>query len=61
LEIRILGQMNQSDSALLIDSPVAAELSAATMLVYDDADGGIAKFRQCDLPDADQVKDWLAS
>ena len=61
LEIRILGQMNQSDSALLIDSPVAAELSAATMLVYDDADGGITKFRQCDLPDADQVKDWLGS
>ena len=61
LEIRILGQMNQSDSALLIDSPVAAELSAATMLVYDDAVGSITKFRQCDLPDADQVKNWLAN
>lgn len=60
LEIRILGQMNQSDSALLIDSPVAAELSAATMLVYDDAVGSITKFRQCDLPDASQVKNWLA-
>lgn len=59
LEIRILGQMNQTDSALLIDSPVAAELSAATMLVYDDAVGSITKFRQCNLPDADQVKGWL--
>ena len=61
LEIRILGQMNQSDSALLIDSPVAAELSAATMLVYDDAVGSITKFRQCDLPDADQVRNWFAN
>jgi DNA segregation ATPase FtsK/SpoIIIE, S-DNA-T family len=61
LEIRILGQMNQSDSALLIDSPVAAELSAATMLVYDDAVGSITKFRQCDLPDPEQVKNWLAN
>ena len=60
LEIRILGQMNQSDSALLIDSPLAADLSAATMLVYDDADGRIAKFRQCDLPEAERVKDWLS-
>ncbi|MDB4533073.1 FtsK/SpoIIIE domain-containing protein [bacterium] len=61
LEIRILGQMNQSDSALLIDSPIASELSAATMLVYDDADGSITKFRQCDLPNVEQVKDWLAT
>ena len=61
LEIRVLGQMNQSDSALLIDSPVAAELSAATMLVYDDAVGSITKFRQCDLPDADDIKKWLAN
>ena len=59
LELRILGQMNQSDSSLLIDSPMASDLSAATMLVYDDADGRINKFRQCDLPDAAAVKDWL--
>ena len=52
--------MNQADSALLIDSPVASELSPATILVYDDADGSIAKFRQCDLPEAERVKDWLA-
>ena len=61
LELRILGQMNQSDSSLLIDTPMAADLSAATMLLYDDADGRINKFRQCDLPDAAAVKDWLAS
>ena len=50
LELRILGQMNQSDSSLLIDTPMAADLSAATMLLYDDADGRVSKFRQCDLP-----------
>jgi S-DNA-T family DNA segregation ATPase FtsK/SpoIIIE len=59
LELRILGQMNPSDSSLLIDSPMAADLSAATMLLYDDADGRINKFRQCDLPDAEAVKQWL--
>jgi S-DNA-T family DNA segregation ATPase FtsK/SpoIIIE len=60
LELRILGQMNQSDSSLLIDSPMASDLSAATMLLYDDADGRASKFRQCDLPDPDVVKKWLA-
>ncbi len=60
LELRILGQMNQSDSALLIDSPMASDLSAATMLLYDDSDGRISKFRQTDLPDAEAVRKWLA-
>jgi S-DNA-T family DNA segregation ATPase FtsK/SpoIIIE len=60
LELRILGQMNQSDSSLLIDSPIASDLSAATMLLYDDAGGRACKFRQCDLPDPDSVKAWLA-
>ncbi|MEM1069695.1 MAG: FtsK/SpoIIIE domain-containing protein, partial [Planctomycetota bacterium] len=59
LELRILGQMNQSDSALLIDSPMAADLSAATMLLYDDSDGRISKFRQTDLPDSESVRLWL--
>ncbi len=59
LELRILGQMNQSDSALLIDSPAAADLSEATLLLYDDSDGRISKFRQIELPDAGVVKKWL--
>tara|TARA_R110002049_G_scaffold4601_5_gene32402 strand:+ start:566730 stop:570806 length:4077 start_codon:yes stop_codon:yes gene_type:complete len=61
LELRILGRMNASDSSALIDTPAASDLSAATVLLYDDADGGITKFRQCDLPDPDAVRDWLAS
>jgi S-DNA-T family DNA segregation ATPase FtsK/SpoIIIE len=59
LELRVLGQMNASDSALLIDSPIASDLSAATMLLYDDSDGRIAKFRQCDLPNPATVRTWL--
>ncbi|GAA5509385.1 FtsK/SpoIIIE domain-containing protein [Novipirellula caenicola] len=59
LELRVLGRMNASDSALLIDTPMASELSAATMLLYDDTDGRICKFRQCDLPNATDVKAWL--
>ncbi|MGB7325323.1 MAG: FtsK/SpoIIIE domain-containing protein [Rubripirellula sp.] len=61
LELRILGPMNPSDSSLLIDSPIASELSAATMLLYDDSDGRITKFRQCDLPDAEAVNTWRES
>ncbi len=59
LELRILGRMNATDSATLIDTPAAADLSTATMLLYDDADGRINKFRQCDLPDPSAVKQWL--
>ncbi len=61
LELRILGRMNATDSSALIDTPMATDLSAATMLLYDDSDGRITKFRQCDLPDAGAVKAWLNS
>ncbi len=60
LQQRILGRVNASDSAALIDSSEAAGLSTATMLIYDDADGRVRKFRTCDLPAAECVRDWLA-
>ncbi|TWT80685.1 FtsK-like domain-containing protein [Planctomycetes bacterium CA13] len=60
LELRVLGRMNAADSSLLIDNPMASELSAATMLMYDDADGQIRKFRQCDRPTASDVAKWLS-
>jgi S-DNA-T family DNA segregation ATPase FtsK/SpoIIIE len=60
LELRILGRLNASDSSVLIDSPMASDLTTATMLLYDDADGRIKKFRQADLPDAAAVKTWLS-
>ena len=59
VELRVLGQLNASDSSLMIDSPVASELSTATMLLYDEPAGRISKFRQPDQADATAVKDWL--
>ena len=61
LELRLLGRMNAADSSSLVDSPIASELTAATTLLYDDADGSIIKFRQCELPDAADVRRWLGS
>ncbi|MEM6471520.1 MAG: ATP-binding protein, partial [Planctomycetota bacterium] len=61
VELRVLGQLNASDSSLLIDSPIASELSAATMLLYDEPAGKISKFRQLDQPDPADVKTWLQS
>lgn len=59
LELRVLGRLNASDSSMLIDSPAASELSTATLLLYDESDGRMQKFRQCDLPDPNDVKAWL--
>ncbi len=59
LELRILGRLNASDSSTLIDSPMASDLTTATMLLYDDSDGRIKKFRQADLPEPEAVKTWL--
>lgn len=60
LQQRILGRVNAADSATLIDSSEAAGMSAATMLIYDDADGSARKFRTCNLPAVEAVRDWLA-
>lgn len=60
VELRVLGRLNASDSSLMIDSPIASELSAATMLLYDEPEGRIRKFRQVDQPEASDVRDWLA-
>ena len=43
LDLRILGRMNAGDSSALIDTPAASDLSASTLLLYDDADGHIQK------------------
>ena len=59
LELRILGQLNSNDSSLLIDSPAASDLSDATMLVYDNADGKMSKFRMCAIPKPEDVSQWL--
>ncbi|QDS92843.1 FtsK-like domain-containing protein [Roseimaritima multifibrata] len=61
LEIRLLGRMSSADSANLIDTPIASDLTAATMLMYDDADGSLKKFRLCERPEASEVASWLDS
>lgn len=60
LELRLLGRMSSSDSANLIDTPEASDLSAATMLIYDDSDGRTTKFRQCAIDGVEPMRDWLA-
>ncbi|MEM6779020.1 MAG: FtsK/SpoIIIE domain-containing protein [Planctomycetota bacterium] len=60
LEVRLVGSINASDSSLLLDSVVASELAAATMVHYDEADGRLTKFRLCDPPTSQQVADSLA-
>lgn len=60
LQQRIIGRVNASDSAALIDSGEAANLSPATMLIYDDADGTFHKFRACDLPSPQDIQNWLS-
>jgi len=61
LELRLLGRLNATDSAQLMDSPEATNLSPATMLLYDDADGRIEKFRMIAPPSPLEVRDWFAS
>ncbi|KAA5541032.1 AAA family ATPase [Roseiconus nitratireducens] len=60
MELRVLGRLNASDSSMLIDSPAATDLSAATMLLYDEPSGRISKFREPSRPDAADVNHWLA-
>ncbi len=56
LELRMIGPISPADSSLLIDSPAAAELSPATMILYDDADGRTTKFRICDPPTREEIE-----
>lgn len=59
LELRIVGRISANDSAQLIDTPEASNLSPASMLLYDDADGSLEKFRLCEIPSAEKVREWL--
>lgn len=55
-ESRIAFRMNQTDSASLVDSPVAASLGPGRALLYRDQTGTTEKFRPFSWPSAD----WLA-
>ncbi|MEM9827393.1 MAG: FtsK/SpoIIIE domain-containing protein [Planctomycetota bacterium] len=61
LNWKVLGPMNASDSSLLIDAPVASDLSNATLLRYEETRGKTTKFRYCELPAAVQAAEYLGS
>ncbi|MGA2621917.1 MAG: FtsK/SpoIIIE domain-containing protein [Thermoguttaceae bacterium] len=53
--LRVLFQMNATDSSSLMDSPDAARLGVHRAILYDEARGYAEKFRPYGLPPAD----WL--
>ena len=55
-EMRVLFQMNATDSSNLMDSPDASRLGMHRAIYYDDAQGRAEKFRPYGLP----ADDWLA-
>lgn len=56
-ETRIAFRMNQTDSANLVDTPVAAALSQGRAILYRDQTGTIEKFRPFSWPS----EEWLRS
>ena len=56
-ENRIALRMNQTDSANLLDSPVAAGLGTGRALLYRDETGTVEKFRPFDWPTAEWLKE----
>ena len=56
IELRILFQMNVSDSSNLIDSPAASQLGVHRALLYNEGDGRLEKFRPYGPPS----DEWLA-
>ena len=56
IEMRVLFQMNATDSSNLIDSPAAGRLGVHRGILYHDGQGSQEKFRPYGLPS----DDWLA-
>ena len=56
LELRVLFQMNASDSSNLIDSPAASQLGIHRAILYDEGEGRQEKFRPYGPP----TDAWLA-
>ena len=55
-EMRILFQMNASDSSSLMDTPEASRLGVHRAFFYDEGQGRMEKFRPYGLPSVE----WLA-
>jgi hypothetical protein len=56
LELRVLFQMNATDSSNLIDSPAASQLGVHRALLYNEGEGRLEKFRPYGPP----PDEWLA-
>lgn len=56
-EMRVLFQMNASDSSSLMDSPDATRLGVHRAFLYDEGQGRVEKFSPYGVPSAE----WLAS
>lgn len=54
---RVAFRLNQTDSASLIDTPVAASLSQGRAILYRDQTGTADRFRPFDWP----TQAWLQS
>lgn len=61
LDLRVLGRVNTADSVQLIDTPDAANLSGASMLLYDDATACLDKLRVYATPDPEALVSWIKS
>ena len=57
-EMRVLFQMNPTDSSNLMDTPDAARLGMHRAIYYDDAQGRMEKFRPYGLP-PDEWLSWV--
>jgi hypothetical protein len=55
-DMRVLFQMNATDSSSLMDSPDASRLGIHVAIFYDESQGRMEKFRPYGLPS----NDWLA-
>jgi hypothetical protein len=64
-EIRVLFQMNATDSSNLMDTPDASRLGVHVAISYDEGQGRMEKFRPYGLPSnewlAELKKQWPAS
>ena len=57
IEMRVLFQMSQNDSASLIESPKASNLGLHRALFYNDHEGYLETFRPYAMPDAGWIQE----
>jgi len=57
IEMRVLFQMSQNDSASLIESPKASNLGLHRALFYNEHEGYLETFRPYAMPDAEWIRE----